>query len=825
MSVPWKELGLSRFLAVDHSDTLLFEDGKPCPGVTVDSDEGLLRVSYALEKAGENVVDVHLLSRTLLPTLSEHSPTGLCDYFGIALEAGKEKEELGELFAALIAEGLTLKRDLLSLLGQLLPGATGQLLSSLVPWSREHVPSSVETSRELEPPQVVSFEEILSRNGAIGQGLAAFEDRPGQQEMALLVSRTFEKGGTSVIEAGSGTGKTFAYLIPALLHLRSHGSVRLVVSTRTKQLQEQLYAKDLPFLLTRIHPQLKVALLKGRENYLCLRRWQRVLSELIEGLERDLLASLAPLASWLFRTETGDVEENYAFLADPNGSVLWSRLRDEPKHCVGSACPYLGDCFSMTARRRAKAASLVVVNHSLLLADLLTEHGILGDYQILAVDEAHALEQAARQAMTSTLIQGTLDRLLSAIHTPTRHRAGGWLVRLPFPRSDRRVERVRALCQTLHGMNVRLFTVLADVLPTEERRDRLPLLEDLRPQIERILQTLDQLKTEIESIGEALDNPEVQRETDGLITEASAIATLLGMLFSPAAESIVHWYERKNGDIALHVSPLEVASFLKEALYPQLQGLILTSATVSLAGEFAYLRDSLGLDAAPKERSYSVTQAPFSHDERMRVYLAEFLPPVEGPVEAYATEIALLAAKVVETMHKNVLVLFTSYLLLRAVHERLTKDTPIFAQGIDGPISKLIERFRNSEGGAILLGTDSFWEGVDLPGEELEVLIITRLPFPVPTDPILSALAERLANAGRDPFRELFVPRAILKLRQGIGRLIRTRNDRGAVILTDRRILRKSYGSLFTVSLPVPGQRIASLSDLLVDLKSWFEGH
>jgi len=241
MSVPWKELGLSRFLTVDHCDTLLFEDGKPCPGVTVDSDEGLLRVSYAVEKAGENVVDVHLLSRTLLPTLPEHSQTGLCDYFGIALEAGGEKEALGELFAALIAEGLTLKRDLLSLLGQLLPGATGQLLSSLVPWAREHVPSSVETSRELEPTQVVSLEGILSRNGAIGHGLAAYEDRPGQQEMAQLVSRTFEKGGTSVIEAGSGTGKTFAYLIPALLHLRSHGSVRLVVSTRTKPLQEQLY--------------------------------------------------------------------------------------------------------------------------------------------------------------------------------------------------------------------------------------------------------------------------------------------------------------------------------------------------------------------------------------------------------------------------------------------------------------------------------------------------------------------------------------------------------------------------------------------------------
>jgi len=825
MSVPWRKLGLARFLVVDHRDALLFEDGRLCPEVTVDLDEGLLRVRYTVEKSGETEVDVHQLSRTLLPTLSEHSPNSLCGHYGIALETGKEKEALGALFAALITEGLTLDRGLLSLLGQLLPGATGQLLSRLAPWSKEHEPSSAKISGEPELIPVVSLEQALSGNGAIGQGLVEFEDRLGQREMAQLVSRTLEKGGTSVIEADSGTGKTFAYLIPALLHLRTHESARLIVSTRTKQLQEQLFEKDLPFLLSRIHPQLKVALLKGRKNYPCLRRWQRVLGELIEGLDRDLLASLAPLASWLFRTETGDVDENAAFFVDSNGRALWNRLCDDPKHCVGSVCPYLDDCFSVAARRRAKAARLVVVNHSLLLADLLAEHGILGNYQVLVVDEAHALESTARQAMTSTLTQGTLDRLLNTIHSPARHRTASWSVRLPLPRADKRVERVQASCQALRGMNARLFSALADALPTEERRNRLPLLENLRPQVERNLQTLDRLKTEIESIGETLDDPETKREADGLAAETGAIAALVSVLFSPAAANAVHWYEREHGDVALHVSPLDVASFLKEALYPVLRGLILTSATASLAGEFTYIRDSLGLDAAPEERLYSVAPAPFSHDERMRVYLADFLPPAEGPLDAYATEIALLAARVAETMHKNVLVLFTSYRLLRAVHDRLMQNTPVFAQGIDGPIGKLIERFRRSQGGAILLGTDSFWEGVDLPGEDLEVLIITRLPFPVPTDPVLSALAERLESAGRDPFRELFVPQAILKLRQGIGRLIRTRHDRGAVILTDRRIVRKSYGALFTASIPVAGQRLTSLDDLLIDLVSWFEGH
>ncbi len=822
MSVPWKELGLTRFLAIDVQGCLLFENGTPCPEGMADSSEGLPQVAYFPEKVSEAVIDLHLLSRTLLPTLPEHSLSSLCAHYGIRLEAGEERGAIGLVFAALIAEGLAMERDLLSLLGQLLPGATGALLSGLVPWGKvRRPPSKGVPSEEPVLAPIGSVEEVLGRDGLIGQGLAAFEDRPGQREMAKLVSRTFEEGGTSVIEAGSGTGKTFAYLIPALLNLRCCESARLVVSTRTKQLQEQLYTKDLPFLVTRLAPQLKVALLKGRKNYLCLRRWQRVLGELIEGLERDLLPSLAPLASWLFRTQTGDIEDNCAFLADVNGNMLWSRLRDEPQHCVGQDCAFFDDCFSAAARRRAKGADLVVVNHSLLLADLLADHGILGDYQVLIVDEAHALEQTARQAMTSTLTQGTLDRLLTEIHPPSRRRGGGWLARLPFPHADRRVERVRTASQALRGMNVRLFTALAEVLPTE-RRDRFPLLEDLRPQAARMQLALDELKTGIESIGESLDDQETQREADGLIAEAEAIASLLGGLFSPPAKDSVHWYERKDGEIALHVSPLEVATFLKETLYPKLDGLVLTSATLSLGGEFTYLRESLCLDAAPKKNVYSVVQTPFDYDERMRIYYTDFLPPVDGPGEVYAREIASFVGEVAEATHKKILVLFTSYQLLRAVHERLVGDLVILAQGMDGSHSKMIERFRNSEGGAILLGTDTFWEGVDFPGETLEVLIITRLPFPVPTDPILSALAERLESAGRDPFWDLFVPLAILKLRQGVGRLIRTKSDRGAVVLTDRRVLRKSYGPLFTVSLPVAGRWSTSSKDLLSDLASWF---
>jgi ATP-dependent DNA helicase DinG len=821
MELPWGELGLSKFLALDSHGTLLFVDGESRPEARAEPGEELPCVSYTVEEDNARVIDLRLISRVLLPTLPEHTVKSLCAHYKIPHHT--EREATGTLFAFLIAEALALDRDLISLLSQLLPAPSGELLAHMVPLVKRGNPPAHHEAvpKELHAGPGTSVEEVLSGE-IIGKGLIAFEDRIGQKEMAKLVSRTFEEGGTLVVEAGSGTGKTFAYLIPALLYLRSHDTAHLVVSTRTKQLQEQLYTKDLPFLISCLSPNLKVALLKGRENYICLRRWQLVLGEITQGLERDLFPVLAPLVTWLFKTKTGDIEENSVFLADPQARALWPRLRDDPRHCLGTICPFFDDCFSIAARRRAKGANLVVVNHSLLLADLKADQGILGDYQYLVVDEAHALEGATRQAFTSTLTQRTLDGLLAEIEPPARRQMGGWIARLSRPRADKQIARVRELAGVLRVINARLFTGLADCLALK-RRGPTPLVDDLYPEVERILRTLKELQSAIEKIGEAVDELEARREADGLIAEIEAVVALFAALFGPLEENTVHWYERMNEGVVLHSSPLEVATSLKEALYPKLKGLVLTSATLSLGGGFSYLRESLGLADAPREVTYTTVECPFSLNERMRLYLAEFLPPVDGPNEVYAKAIASLVSQVARETKRKVLVLFTSYLLLRAVHARIERDLHVVAQGIDGPRSKVIEQFRESDGGAILLGTDSFWEGVDLPGKDLEVLVITRLPFPVPTDPVLCALGERLAHEGRDPFLRLSVPLAILKLRQGAGRLIRTRNDRGVIIITDHRILHKSYGHLFTTSLPVTGRKMSSLRELLLDLHSWFD--
>jgi ATP-dependent DNA helicase DinG len=530
-------------------------------------------------------------------------------------------------------------------------------------------------------------------------------------------------------------------------------------------------------------------------------------------LEQDLLPLLAPLARWLFQTKTGDIEENGVFLSDPRSRELWNRLYDDPPRCLGPVCQFYDNCFSIAARRHARRADLIVVNHSLLLRDQQAEPRILGDYASLIVDEAHALEGAARHAFTETLSQRTLEGPLREIeHSPGRH-PGGWIARIPLARSDARVTRIRELQEPLRKMNARFFSELARTLPPEKRG----FFPETLPKVESLLQTATALKIATEAVANAIDSQEEKHEAEGLSEEIGGIIGLFSLLFSPPAENTVHWYSRERDEVFLHASPLDVAPLLAERLYPKLEGIILTSATLSSGEGFQYIDESLGLPAAPGEKTCSVVESSFNYEERMRLYLPVFFPPVTGPLEESAEAIATSARAIADATGRKILVLF-------AVHEIIGDGRDVFAQGIDGPRSKVIERFKRAKGAAILLGTDSFWEGVDFPGSDLEILIITRLPFPVPTDPVFSALGERLSAAGKDAFLNLSLPQAILKLRQGVGRLIRTKDDHGAVIITDQRILQKGYGKLFTAALPVEGRKVGNLDGLLCDLGTWFTG-
>jgi len=827
MTIPWEELGLARFRAVAQHDELVFIDGIPAEAFTGDH-EGLPVVVYGGRHGGltTSVFDAQAMARALHPTLPDHELTTVGACHGVAVNSGRPARDLGEVFSALVGEATRLDREVSGLLARLQPEPLATLFqrTMLMPASPDPARDGEEEApaAPADPAEAPASGDPLGPDGFVATALPSFERRAGQVAMAQAVRRTLEEGGALIVEAGPGTGKTFAYLIPAIERLIRDPAARLVVSTRTKQLQEQLFFKDLPLLLGRMAPTLGVALLKGRGNYLCLRRWGIAVRELTEGLERDRLHLLAPLARWLWDTETGDIDENTAFLSDRGGRDLWRQLCDSHHHCIDSFCPHYEDCFSIGARRRARKARLVVVNHSLLLNDLLVDRVILGKYTHAVIDEAHALEEAARSAFTWTLSGRHVERIAEEL-TPSRRRRFGWLRRLAVPGDGERVKRATDGVAAMRASATRLFGTLERALPADGRGTLPDLNAECAAALERLRLSVGGLEESLLDLIEDVEEVELRREGEVHAASVRDLGGLTARLENEPEDDAVRWYEREEWGVALHVTPLDVAPILERILYPTVEGIVLTSATLSVGDDFAYVLRALGLTSAFGHVDTKIVPSPFSYEKHMRVCVPTWLPLLTEEAEIYVDELVELLTRLAARLERKGLVLFTSYQMLEAVRQRLPGRITALAQGVDGPRSKLLERFRRAANGVLLLGTDSFWEGVDLPGEELEYLVITRLPFAVPTDPIQAALGEMMARSGQDPFRDLALPRAVLRLRQGVGRLIRTQRDQGAVVLADRRILSKGYGRTFADALPTRIEVFESAEVLVDELGAWFD--
>ncbi|MFC2099619.1 helicase C-terminal domain-containing protein [Candidatus Bipolaricaulota bacterium] len=823
MAVPWQELGL------DHFHILI--DGKRHPWQPAESAGSTGRfgepfdVEYpdgVVDVAEVSSIDLRLLARVLLPTLRDHKLSTLCAHYDISVSERRGPEPIARLFAALLDEALRVDRQVLALLGQLVPSPLSQILQRTLLLAAPSPAVDVPTNEKPLAGNAifaVSLDEALDPTGPLAGAFDAFELRPGQIEMARAVEHAFTDGETLLVEAGPGTGKTFAYLIPAILLLARQPEARVAISTRTKQLQEQLFTKDLPFLVAHMAPNLKVALLKGRENYLCLRRWQALIDELIGTLDRQGLSTLAPLVRWIAETPTGDIEENSAFHVDATSRGVWGRLCDSPNHCVGSFCAFQEECFSVLARRRARRADLVVVNHSLLLGDLAVDGVVLGSYSHLVVDEGHGFEAAARIAFTDSLSERSISRVTEDLSSSSRRRRG-WAERLSLASGKDDVERVIEIVSAVRKRAAVLLREMDAALP-DEQRGAFESFGEQGPSADDVLASLAQLEQALDRLTDHIDDDLQAKELEGHITMVGYLQRVVRRLSEAPVENAVHWFERIRGELSLHATPLDIVPFFKQWLYPRVDGLVLTSATLSVAGDFGFLRRALGLAGEDSPVEELIVDSPFAHPDRMKILVPSYLPRIDGAPDDYARELADLLATLVRELDRKGLVLFTSYRLLNAVRDRLPTDVARVCQGTDGPRSKLIERFRAHRGGKLLLGTESFWEGVDFPGEELEFLVVTRLPFPVPTDPILVALGERAAAAGRDAFFDLSLPLAVLKLRQGVGRLIRTQDDIGVVVITDQRIITRSYGARFTDSLPVSPIVSTSPEALMAEISGW----
>lgn len=715
-----------------------------------------------------------------------------------------------------------------------------------------------EDAEALDEKEVAAF---FDEGGELSREFGVFEVRDEQLRMAKSIANAFNGSTFLTVEAGTGTGKSMAYLIPALRYAiqnaGQHG--RVVISTNTKNLQEQLFFKDLPILHSILGDTFKAVLLKGKGNYLCLDKWTTVMSDMKYRLSDSERMRLLPLFYWVQQTETGDISENNAFRVERNMN-LWTKMIAENNYCPGKSCKFYDKCFLMKARNHARDAHLVLVNHSLLFSDLATNNAVLGEYVNAIFDEAHNLEKTATEYLGYDATLWQFRDFLNKLYQKDRSETGV-LIQLKrrimagqlkqFQReallrmNDGLLDAVPDARKTAQAFFRKLTRLLHETLGADKAqpgsrhryRPEQNLFEAIEKQYSKLFEEISDIKKRLAELLEYFtdvpeDSFEYQRQLFQEISSKHIQADLLirniQILIRQKEEGFVYWFELPNradsDDTRLYAAPLDVGELLEERLFNSLKTAVFTSATLAVGQTFDYFRKRIGLDRVNPDRVHELMlTSPFNYDEQVLLAVPSFLPDPSSP--DYKVDLASLM-QALGKQKRGTLGLFTSYVLLRQVYDALRdplqlEQVPLLGQGIDGSRHALINRFKN--GGSVLLGTDSFWEGIDVPGDALQYVVITKLPFDVPTDPVFQARSEQIKARGGNPFMEFSVPEAVIRFRQGFGRLIRRRSDFGAVIITDTRVHTKRYGKVFLRSLPVKARIVAEKEELLSTLHNWFK--
>jgi DNA polymerase-3 subunit epsilon/ATP-dependent DNA helicase DinG len=664
--------------------------------------------------------------------------------------------------------------------------------------------------------------------------------------MLHAVSNALSGGQHLMVEAGTGVGKSFAYLIPAALFAMQNNT-RVLVSTNTINLQDQLIKKDLPDLRAALGLDLRAAVLKGRSNYLCPRRLHYMRQH--GPANEEELRVLAKILVWQLSSASGDRSE--INLTGPSEREVWSRISAEDDNCTNDTClgRMAGSCPFYRARQAAASAHVLIVNHALLLSDIATGSKVLPEYSYVIVDEAHHMEAATTNALSFRLTQFDMDRLTREVGGSSAGVLGRLLTAMQgslrpsdFGLLQQKVKRATDQAFRVEQLIKQFFTVLGE-FASDQREGQattnyswqlriIPAIRTLASweQVEvmwgeadetmgLLLKTLGELYKDVASLySDGHENlEEIMSTLSNLyrrMTEAEAAAN--GLISNPATDQI-YWVEvNPRGDrLSLNAAPLRVGPLVQKYLWHEKASVILTSATITTHGEFQYVRNTLSADEADE----LMLGSPFDYESSTLLYIANDIP--EPNVQGYQQALDRGLVQLARATGGRMLVLFTSYTALKKTAQAITRpladaDIYVFEQGEGASPNALLESFRASEH-AVLLGTRAFWEGVDVPGDALSVVVLTKLPFDVPSDPLIAARSELY----EDPFNEYYLPEAILKFRQGFGRLIRTASDRGIVAIFDRRVLTKQYGRLFLESLPQCTSRQGPVSNLPKMAAQW----
>ena len=708
--------------------------------------------------------------------------------------------------------------------------------------SRLYVVVEPPEPRERVPLDVDALDALLGPTGPLAELHEGYEDRPGQRDMLRAVARRFNEGGVTVVEAGTGTGKSLAYLLPAARWAQDNQE-RTVVSTNTINLQEQLAGKDLPLVRRILDADVRWALVKGRGNYVSIRRALLAADTQTSLFEEDRSAEVRALLEWMRSTEDGSLSD----LGFQPSEELWEEVQSDPDVCLRARCPHFQECFYQRSRRRAASAELLVVNHHLLFTDLAvrratenyTQAAVLPAYKRLILDEAHNVEDAATQHLGVEVTRRGLYRVLSRLD----RRGRGILTALHealgeadegAPLRERIENRVRPALSRARVVVEGFVDTLEGFVGPEESAARLgptgigePAERDeVRERLAALVATLGTLERELAQLRDRIEVDEALAERlEGRLLDLRSVQRRLGamaagvqLVLAPGeqASAYVRWLEARGrgrrANLAMAAAPIELGPVLRDSLFTKVETTVLTSATLATRRSFDFLRGRLGLareELAHLDEPPTVEErllpSPFDYATQTLLAVPTDLPAAEVGGEAFQGATARVAAEVAGLSDGGLFVLFTSHAALRRVAELLRAAGidarwPLFVHG-EGDRHRLLHGFIRAERG-ILLGTASFWEGVDVPGDPLRALILQKLPFRVPNEPITAARMEAIERAGGSPFHEFMLPHAALRLKQGFGRLVRSRADRGAVLVLDDRLVSRRYGRYLRDSLP-----------------------
>lgn len=629
--------------------------------------------------------------------------------------------------------------------------------------------------------------DLLGEQGPFVQQLDQFSVRPQQQQMATAIVDAIEARQDLVVEAGTGTGKTFAYLVPALC-----SGKKVIISTGTKNLQDQLFNKDIPLVRKALNIPVTCALLKGRSNYLCLHRY-KLQKEDMRNLPPRTITQFQNIEHWLSQTTSGDIAEHIAI---PEGDPVWPYITSTSDNCIGSDCPDYQQCYVMQARREAQAVDLIVINHHLLLSDMSLQDDGFGD--LLPAADAYIIDEAHQLADIATNFFGTGVSTQQFIELATD-------IKKEYREHINESKDVDKLADSM-VKTTRDFRLIFGEKSKRSPWNAISNNENVVKQVDDLYDVLESMKAALEPLCERAT------EIENCFTRLTILQDRLNQVTQSSTPEHVHWFEVHHRSVSMHLTPLNIADAFQTRKAGKTGAWVFTSATLSVSGGFDYFVKGLGLI----EYQSLLLESPFNFRKQALLYTPTDLP--EPNDENYTFKVVDKAVEVLKESRGSAFFLFTSFRALNIARERLEKilDYPLFVQG-ESPRDVLLERFRQTPHG-ILLGTNSFWEGVDVRGSALTCVIIDKLPFAAPNDPVFQARLDALREQGANPFMHYQLPKAVIMLKQGVGRLIRDVNDFGVLMLCDPRLKTKSYGKTFIKSLPVMSQ-----TDTIDRVKAFYE--